>query len=126
MFDRMSSQFESEFGGRGGRGIAVDVEDQGEEFVVTADVPGTSREDVNVELADETLRISAEYESETRSGEEGRYIRQERRQETVSRSVHLPEPVDADAVSANYSNGVLTVTLPKRSGSGDSHRIDIE
>ena len=137
MMNRMSRQFEESVGGSelpqlagGGDGTSIDVADRGDEFVVTADLPGYQTEDIDLTLRGDELRINAEraQESET-SGEEdetGRYIRKERRHQSVSRAVTLPEQVDEENVSAQYRNGVLTVTLPKTNAEeDDSHRIDI-
>ena len=134
MMNRMSKQFEQSMGGSGmgqltgGQGgAAIDVADHGEELVVTADVPGFEKDDIDVTLRGETLRISAEQQQESEEGDgDGQYIRKERRHKSVSRSVTLPEEVDEENVSAEYHNGVLTVTLPKLSaGEGESQHIDI-
>ncbi|MFB6136456.1 MAG: Hsp20/alpha crystallin family protein [Halobacteriaceae archaeon] len=128
MLERMNQQFQHEFGAgeeASGRGIAVDVEDREGEYVVTADVPGFERDDLSVELDDESLRIEAEHEEESERGDEG-YVRRERRHRSLRRSVSVPGPVDESGVHASYSNGVLTVTLPKRGGEDGGHRIDIE
>ena len=123
LFDRMSR----EFGGgafAAASSVAVDVEERDDEFVVTADVPGFAKEDIEVTLADRTLRIQAERESETQE-READYLRRERQTTSASRSVQLPGDVEEDGITATYKNGVLTVTLPKRGG-GDGHRIDVE
>ncbi len=135
MMNRMSRQVEESMGGSGmseltgGQGgAAVDVADRGDELVVTADLPGYTKEDIDVVLRGEMLQIQAEksQESEEGDGEDGRYIRKERRHQSVNRSVTLPEEVDEDNVSAEFQNGVLTVTLPKMGAQeGESHRIDI-
>lgn len=132
MMNRMSRQFEQSMGGPdirqwtgGGGGSAIDVADHDEEFVVTADLPGFEKEDIDVSLRGDELRIHAEHEEATEEGEEGRYLRKERRHQSVNRSVTLPESVDEENVSARHQNGVLTVTLPKRQGEDDSHRIDV-
>ncbi|MFB6068816.1 MAG: Hsp20/alpha crystallin family protein [Halobacterium sp.] len=131
MLERMAEQFEgvdefrsfeAPFGGR----LKVDVEDLPDEYVVTADLPGFEKADIEVELADETLRIAADRETAAESEEAGHYVRRERSRESMSRSVSLPEPVDEDGVSARFKNGVLTVTLPKLHTAADSHSIDIE
>lgn len=130
-FERMSDQFEDVDDWRSiqpawpGQ-LKVDVADYDDEYEVTADLPGYEKEDIDVELADDRLHISAEHEEEHEESEPGRYVRQERSKESTSRSVTLPEPVDEEAVSAQFQNGVLTVTLPKLSGGEESHRIDIE
>ena len=142
MMNRMSRQLEESMGGSelgqltGGGGAAVDVADHGDELVVTADLPGFTTEEIDLTLRGDELRIRAEREQEreeSRGGEAGdagadetRYIRKERRHQSVSRAVMLPEEVDEENVSAEYRNGVLTVTLPKvHAGEDDSHRIDI-
>jgi HSP20 family protein len=133
MIERMSRQFEASMGGAGmeqltGGGASVDVADRGDQFVVTADLPGYRKEDRDVTLRGDQLQIRGEREesSEEGDGDEGHYIRKERRHESVSRSVSLPEAVEEESVSAQYRNGVLTVTLPKRGVAGDdSHQIDI-
>ncbi|WP_135665289.1 Hsp20/alpha crystallin family protein [Halorhabdus rudnickae] len=136
MFDRMSRQFESldptDFAGSLG-GIPVNVRDEGDTFVVTADLPGYESDDIDVTLPDATtLRISAETESDVTSedeseGEEITFVRRERRQQSVSRSVTLPQRVTEDDTEASYQNGVLTVTLPKeRPGEGDGRTIPVK
>ncbi|UWG48953.1 Molecular chaperone (HSP20 family) [Halanaeroarchaeum sp. HSR-CO] len=128
MLERMSEQFEDV--SRGDLGfqsrLTVDVEDRPEEYVVTADLPGFGKDDIEVELAEQTLRIAAEQESEAESEEPGRYVRRERSRESMSRAVSLPEAVEEEGVEARFKNGVLTVTLPKAYGSEDTHQIDIE
>ena len=108
----------------GGAGIAIDVADHGERFVVAADLPGFERDDIELRLAAGALHLDAE--REVASEEEGvDYLRRERRREAVSRRVDLPEAVDEEAISARYTNGVLTVELPKREADGGT-RIDVE
>lgn len=125
MFDQLSSQF-GEFESQGT--IAVDLADTGDSFTVTADMPSFESEDIEVILPDpRTVRIDAtrSTETETEEGdEEMRYIRQERREQSVSRSVPLPEEVDESAASAAFENGVLTITLPKIASS-DSTTIPL-
>lgn len=129
MFDRMSDQFDPlddgplPSGPLGGS-VAVDVEDAGDEFVVTADLPGYDREDIDVQLAGERLTLSADRSESTETGDDGRYVRRERRQRSVSRTLRLPEPVDESGTEATYNHGVLTVTLPKAEPD-DGHDIPI-
>ncbi|WP_440764959.1 Hsp20/alpha crystallin family protein [Natronorubrum sp. DTA7] len=56
----------------------------------------------------------------------GTYIRHERKTQSFSRQVKLPEPVDADAVTASLNNGILTIWLPKYESSGETYAIDLE
>jgi len=133
MIERMSRQFEESMGGEMasqlGSGASIDVADQGDEFVVTADLPGFRKEDIDVTLRGDHLQILAETEQETEEedDEDGRYIRKERRHQSVNRTVTFPEEVDDGDVAAEYRNGVLTVTIGKlTAGGGDSHSIDIQ
>jgi len=116
----MSTQFEDIEGG-----LAVDVEDAGDSFVVTADLPGFEKEDIDLTLRDDALAIEAEHEEEA-GGEEERYVRRERSKRSMKRSVSLPESVDEEGVSASFKNGVLTVTLPKAGVAESGTSIDIE
>ncbi|QDX40094.1 Hsp20/alpha crystallin family protein [Salarchaeum sp. JOR-1] len=125
LFDRMSNQFDEfeEFDVESR--LAVDVEDTGDAFVVTADLPGFEKEDIDVHLRDDTLQVDATHEASPEDDVQEQYIRRERSKRSVSRSLSLPESVDEDAVSASFNNGVLTVELPKASGEDDSTSIDI-
>jgi len=137
MIDRMSRQFEESMGGSdwqstlGGREVAVDVADRGDEYVATADLPGFAEDDIEVTVRDDVLRIEADREEtseeseESDESDEGRYIRRERRHQSASRSVTLPDAVEAEGAAARYHNGVLTVTLPKAGDHDESHQIDI-
>jgi HSP20 family protein len=129
-FDRMSRQFEegewapTTMGGA--HPIAVDLADEDDAFVVTADLPGYEREEISLTLSERTLELAAEQETErVDEGEEVDYIRRERRRRSVSRTVRLPESVDEGATTARYANGVLTVRLPKVEAE-DGTSIDIE
>lgn len=121
-FDRMRHEFEEGIPGSRAS-LAVDLRDIGDEFVMTADVPGFEKEDIDVTVADSTLRVSATHEELTE--ETGEFLRRERRRDSIERSLQLPEPVDEEAVEATYANGVLTITLPKRDADGGT-QIDIK
>jgi HSP20 family protein len=113
---------------RASGGLAVDVEDEDDQFAVTADLPGFDKDDIDVEVHDRTLRIEARHEEETKTEEEDEdnYVRRERSKRSLSRSVTLPEEVDEAGASASFENGVLTVTLPKAHTSEESTSVDIE
>lgn len=118
MFDNLA-----EFGTRAGGDVPVDVVDEGNAFVVVADLPGYETDDIEVELHDERrLDITAEREEE-REYDDGTVVRRERRTEHRSRTVTLPEPVLAEETEAGYENGVLKVRLGKETS--DSEGTDI-
>lgn len=113
---------------RAGGGLAVDVEDEDDQFVVTADLPGFDKDDIDVQVHERTLRIDATHEEETEeeAEDEDNYIRRERSKRSLSRSVTLPEDVDEEGASASFENGVLTIELPKAHTGEESTSVEIE
>ena len=91
---------------------AMDLVETENEFVLRADLPGLSENDVHIQLEDSVLTISGERRAEHEERKEG-YYRVERSSGRFSRSLTLPEGVDADAVTANFNHGVLEVRVPK-------------
>ncbi|MFC6768675.1 Hsp20/alpha crystallin family protein [Natrinema soli] len=111
----------------GGSTTSLDLADEGDEFVVTVDVPGYESDDLELRLSGESLAVSGQREhSQEIGGDEENYIRRERKTESFSRQIRLPEPVDADTVQASVNNGILTVRLPKREADEEAHSIDID
>jgi HSP20 family protein len=102
-------------GGAGGAaGLAVDVRETPEAFVVTASVPGVSPDEVDITVLGDTLHIRGERREErSEEGEQGRWLIRERRVGSFERSIALPTTVKADAADADFKDGVLTITLPK-------------
>jgi HSP20 family protein len=90
----------------------VDLVEAEDHFVLKADLPGLSEDDVNVEVQDGTLTISGERRAEHESQERGWY-RIERSFGSFNRSLTLPDGVDADGISARFEHGVLEVRIPK-------------
>jgi HSP20 family protein len=91
---------------------ALDVWETPTEVVYAFDLPGIPEEQINLEVKDETLTVSAEREKTEETSENGFY-RFERRYGTFARAVGLPQGVDQDNISARYENGVLEVRVPK-------------
>jgi HSP20 family protein len=90
----------------------MDLVEAEDHFVLKADLPGLSEEDVSIEIQDGTLKISGERKAEHESREKGWY-RIERSFGGFSRTLTLPDGVDAEAVSAEFDRGVLEVRIPK-------------
>lgn len=125
MLERMSKQVEEGVSSRAGMGsVPVDVRDDGEEYVVTADLPGYEADDVDLTLSGKRLAISGDREFE-RESEDADFVRRERRRSSINRTVRLPEEVDPEGVEADLNEGVLTVHLPK-AHSDEGHRIEID
>jgi len=135
LFERMSQQFDEATGmwdaenpfGRMATGMepmSIDLVETDEEFVVTADLPGFERDEVDIQVTDHTLRIEADREEDTEE-READFLRRERRHESMHRSIRLPDEVDKESVGARMKNGVLTVTLPRLEAE-EARSIDIE
>ena len=94
---------------------AVDFEDRGEHYQVTADLPGIKPEDVEISLDGDVLSIKGERVAEADTGENGekRYRRTERVYGAFRRSFQLPADADPDAVEAHGKDGVLHVRIGK-------------
>ncbi len=90
----------------------MDLVETGEAFVLRADLPGLTEQDVNIELEDNVLTISGERNADHEERKEG-YYRVERAWGSFSRSLTLPEGVDPEAVQANFHHGVLEVRIPR-------------
>lgn len=105
--------------------IKADIRENDKEYVIEAEIPGVRKEDIKLELYDDTLTISVEH-NEIRNDERENYIRKERRYGSLSRSFYV-EGVKNENVQAKYDNGVLTVRLPKDSEvRKNRHSIDIQ
>jgi HSP20 family protein len=90
----------------------MDLVEAEDHFVLKADLPGMSEDDVSIEIQDGNLTISGERKAEHESREQGWY-RIERSFGSFQRSLTLPDGIDPDAVSANFDRGVLEVRIPK-------------
>jgi len=91
---------------------AMDVVETEDHFVLRADLPGLSQGDVNIELEDNVLTVSGERKAEHERNGEG-YYRVERSSGAFSRSLTLPDGVDAEGIQASFDRGVLEIRIPK-------------
>lgn len=93
---------------------SVNVEERDEEILLTAELPGLSDENIDIELENNVLTISGEKEERREEGESGgRFHLVERSFGSFRRSFTLPRTVEADGIEAHVDNGVLTVRMPK-------------
>lgn len=91
---------------------SVDMYEEGDDIVIKAEIPGISREDISIDLADDVISISGEKKSEERT-ERKDFLRLERNFGTFTRKLRLPVEVRSDAARATFKDGVLEVRLPK-------------
>ena len=94
--------------------MKVDVKDEGDRYTLEADMPGVSKDNLKVEVANGTLTISADYdEKEEEKGEDDKYVYRERRCGSMRRSFNV-EGIREDDITAEFKDGVLKLTLPKQ------------
>ena len=91
---------------------SVDIAETDSDFVLTADLPGIAREDLDLTVVDGRLTIKGQRRRESDS-KEGNVHRVERAHGTFTRAFDLPAAIDPETVAATYKDGVLTVTVPK-------------
>jgi HSP20 family protein len=104
--------------------MKIDVKEDDKAFSVKADIPGVKKEDIQVDVDEDyvSVRAEAKQEKEEKKGE--KVVYSERSYGMVSRSFSLPAAVDAKGAKAEYKDGVLSLTLPKKSN-GSAKRIAI-
>lgn len=102
----------------------VDIEEKDNQLIVTTDLPGVDKKDVNIDIKDDKLWISANTHKESEEDKEG-YYRRERAYSRFARAFSLPAHVTEEGSSAKLENGVLTISLPKSEIEG-KQRILIE
>ena len=92
--------------------LRTDITDKGDAFVLEADLPGFKKDDIKIDLENDRLTIKAERRSEHEDNKNG-CIRRERRFGSFERSFDV-SGIDTSGIKANYTDGVLTLTLPKK------------
>jgi HSP20 family protein len=102
---------------------AMDLVETEDQLVLKADLPGLDRDDVEIEVTDGVLTVSGERKTEHEDHEDG-YHRVERAYGSFSRSLSLPDGIDAEQVKADFDKGVLVVRIPKPA-ERQPHRVQI-
>jgi HSP20 family protein len=129
LFKQMESMFNqlhekgTDFASELRPGFPVDVAEEDGNFVITADMPGVNKEEINIKGDAEGVEISAEASHEV-TEENEKYYRRERSSRQFNRRVKFPQPVDPETIQAEYEEGVLTVTAGK--DEEDGRDIEIE
>ena len=105
--------------------IRLDVEETDDAYVVKADLPGVKKEDIKIAVEGNRVSISAECKREKEEKSGGNVVRSERYYGQQHRSFTLPQDVDEAKASASYSDGVLSLSLPKKAGAA-SKQITVQ
>ena len=92
----------------------TDIRDQGDKFLLEAELPGFDKEDIQLELTDGILTIKAEHkENSDEKNDKGEFVRRERRYGSFSRTFDV-SGIDESAITASYKSGILELSLPKQ------------
>ncbi len=103
----------------------IDISEREDRYVLEADLPGFSKEDIHIDLEGTYMTVRAERATPSTEGNEGHYLRSERTFGTVERTFEL-SGVDTDGLQASYENGVLTVQMPKKTVERKKKTLSIE
>lgn len=101
----------------------TDIMDEGDKFVLEAELPGFDKGDININVDGDRLTIKAEH-SESEEESKDNYIRRERRYGSFIRSFDVSN-INTEKIKADYKNGVLTLDLPKKDDRPSGRKIDI-
>ncbi|HET8694474.1 MAG TPA: Hsp20/alpha crystallin family protein, partial [Aquabacterium sp.] len=102
--------------------IKLDVKESGNGYIVQAEIPGVPKEDIHVDVNGALVTLRAEVKQQDSQTKDERVLRSERYFGSISRSVELPAEVDASETTAKFTNGVLTLQLPKKQKTQASSR----
>ncbi|WP_191561619.1 Hsp20/alpha crystallin family protein [Metabacillus idriensis] len=125
--ERIFSDFPFDFGNENTHfgNIRVDVHETDNEVIATCDIPGLEKkEDVNIDIENNVLRISGSINRTNEIKEENMH-RRERYTGSFHRAITLPTPVSEEDIKASYKNGVLEVIMPKQTQT-NKKRIDVD
>lgn len=113
-FDELEDMQRRFFGETAVRDFKTDIRDEGEHYLLEADLPGFKKEDISVDIEGDTLTIHAERsESTEEKDSKGNYIKRERSYGSFSRSFDMTG-IRVEDIAAAYENGVLKLTMPKK------------
>ena len=101
----------------------VDVRQEDEELIISADLPGVQKEDIDIKADGQRLEISAESSQEVKEENE-KYLRKERSSRTFRRTLQWPRKIDEETISAEYSDGVLEVSAELEEGDGTDIEVE--
>ena len=104
--------------------MRVDVREDEKSYTIKAEIPGVKKEDIQVDVNGNQVSIRAEVKQEKEEKKGEKLLHSERYYGLVSRSMQLPAEIDAQGAKADYKDGVLNLTLPKKA-SAQSKRLTI-
>jgi HSP20 family protein len=104
--------------------MKIDVKEDDKSYTIRAEIPGAKKEDIKVDVEGNLVSVRADVKQEKEEKKGEKVVYSERSYGMASRSFTLPNEVDASAAKADYKDGLLSLTLPKK-GNGSGQRIAI-
>lgn len=92
----------------------VDIRDEEKQLTIEAEIPGLTKDQVSVEVVNNVLTIKGEKKEKKEDEKKGEYVHRELKHSSFARSFSLNDNLEVDKINAKFENGVLTVTLPKK------------
>lgn len=93
--------------------MKTDIKEVGNNYVIEVDLPGYNKENIQIEMENGYLNVTAKVDNSNEEEEEGKYIHKERYYGECSRSFYVGDNITEEDIKASFKNGILTLTLPK-------------
>ena len=109
--------------------MKTDIRERDDKYIIEMDLPGYEKENINIELKEGYLTVSAKVERENDSSEKERYLHKERFFGECSRNFYVGEDMSEEDIHAEFKNGILKVTIPKKEAKKElpqARKIEIE
>lgn len=106
--------------------IKVDVQESADAYTVQAELPGVTKDDIQVTVDGNVVTLRAEVKQQDSQTSDEKSLRSERYFGSVARSFQLPVDIDNGQAKARFDNGVLSLTLPKKQGGSGGHQLAID
>ena len=109
--------------------MKTDIREKDDKYIIEVDLPGFEKENINLELKEGYLTVSAKVEREDNGNEKDRYIHKERFYGECSRNFYVGEEITEEDIHAEFKNGILKVSIPKKEANKElpeAKRIEIE
>ena len=103
----------------------LDLVDTGDSYKIIAEIPGVSKKDLDVNITPHGIQIRGEMKSESEQNDEG-YIRHERKYSSICRNMAFPEEVNPNKAEASLKDGILEISVSKKSPEGTGRRITVK
>jgi len=114
-FDLFDDFFKDDFFTKRGNSLMkTDIKEKKDRYVIEMDLPGYEKDNIDVELSDGYLVISANAFKETKNEDDAKYVHQERFSGHCSRSFYVGDSIKKEDIEAEFKNGILTLDIPKK------------